>query len=338
MSMKKWYIEFAVVFFACSLIIANAACDLAGIAKTGSNTVAVEPGQKDSTETGSNGQSGEPQAMDVAGKYVYKTHREGKGGFENLLEITSKNKTSIHVSFSGTYFYMAGPDETFHEGEGEGDGILNGNTSVVTFSGDGGSCKVTLTFEAAQATAKSSGNCGLNVDPNGIYKKESTEKKTVETRGNTGGNEVCPDPAAPCKTAARGFANYEMPFRLPAKLKPNVTYKSARFYAVILKTYDEIDCDADDMSASVEKERRGFQTEFRGRKVFASYDCPDMDALGYDFPGMQDASGKLLIGTFVAVYAGKSESEAKDFLAYVRTMYDNVQLKQMTESYEMIEQ
>jgi hypothetical protein len=336
MYMKKYYIDFAVVIFAFVLAMANASCDPTGIAKTNSNSSA--PIQKDSTEIGGNAPSDEPQTLDVAGKYSYKTHREGKGGFENFLEVTNKSKTAIHVSFNGTYFYMAGREETFHEGDGEGDAILKGNTSIVTFSGDGGTCKVTLVFEANQVAAKSSGNCGLNVDPNGVYKKEAAEKKAANLRGNTGANTVCPDPAAPCKGVTLPFAKYDMQFHLPAKLKPNVNYKSEPFYAVILKTYDEIECNDEDISTSVEKERIGFQKDFQGRKVFATYECPNMDGISYEFPGAVDAKGNALITTFIAVYAGKSESEAKDFLIYVQTIYNNVQLKRMTASYEEIEQ
>jgi hypothetical protein len=195
-----------------------------------------------------------------------------------------------------------------------------------------------LVFEASQVTAKSSGNCGLNVDPNGIYKKEAAEKKAANPRGNTGANTVCPDPAAPCKGVTLPFAKYDMQFHLPAKLKPNVNYKSEPFYAVILKTYNEIECNDEDISTSVENERMRIQKTFQGRKVFATYECPNMDCISYEFPGAVDAAGNALITTFIAVYAGKSESEAKEFLGYVETTYDNVQLKRMTASYEVIDQ
>lgn len=334
--MRKYYIDVAIVIFTVISTIGGAGCNPASIANKSSNSAAAN--QKDPTETGGNAPSAEAQVTDVAGKYSYKTHREGKGGFENYLEITNKGKTAIHASFSGTYFYKAGADETFHEGDGDGDAVLNGNTSVVNLSGEGGTCKVTLTFATNQVDAKSSGTCGLNVDPNGVYKKEAVEKKTADTRISAGADTICPDPAAPCKGATLPFTKYDMQFHLPAKLKPNLTYKSEPFYAVILKTYDEIECNDEDISTSVEKERIRLQTEFLGRKVFAFYDCPNMDGIGYEFPGAVDTKGNALITTFIAVYAGKSEGEANDFFVYVKTTHDSVQLKRMTASYEVIDQ
>jgi len=64
----------------------------------------------------------ESQLKNLAGKYVYKNYRKGKGGFENQLEITNAARGRLHISFEGTYFFMAGRDETFHEGSGKGDG------------------------------------------------------------------------------------------------------------------------------------------------------------------------------------------------------------------------
>src|SRR5688572_4777255 len=55
-----------------------------------------------------------PQTINPAGSYVYKTYREGKGGFVNSLEISKAAGGKFHVSFEGTYLYMAGQDETFH--------------------------------------------------------------------------------------------------------------------------------------------------------------------------------------------------------------------------------
>jgi len=60
------------------------------------------------------------QTNNLAGKYIYKTYREGKGGFHNFLEISNRAGGRVRVSFEGTYFYLAGRDETCHEGSGEG--------------------------------------------------------------------------------------------------------------------------------------------------------------------------------------------------------------------------
>lgn len=282
------------------------------------------------------------QAAEVPGKYVYKTYREGKGGFVNEIEITAQSRGRFHLSFSGAYFYLAGKDETFHEGSGEGDGQLNGNVLTTVLSdGAGGSCRLTLTFALGQVTVKSGATCQINVDPNGIYKREgggATASKTAGVVG-PGANTVCPDPKAPCNSKAREFSNFELSFRLPAVLKRGKTYTSAPFYAVIVKTYDEEACDADDHTASIEQERLQIQKTYPTRKVFGSYSCPNMDAVEYDFPGKLDASGeRVLIMTYLAVYAGATASEASDFLIYVKTLYPNAILKRMTASYELVAQ
>jgi len=124
------------------------------------------------------------QAVNPVGNYVYKTYRKGKGGFENHLEITKAARGKFHVSFEGVYFYMAGKDETFHEGSGEGEGQLNGNVLTATLDdGAGGSCRLTLTFNETlvineyTVTAKTGRICQLNSSPEGLYRKEVTKKK-----------------------------------------------------------------------------------------------------------------------------------------------------------------
>jgi hypothetical protein len=47
---------------------------------------------------------------------------------------------------------------------------------------------------------------------------------------------------------------------------------------------------------------------------------------------------RFLIMTFIAVYAGKTEADAKQFLTYVRTVYPSAELKKMTASYEVMDQ
>jgi hypothetical protein len=243
---------------------------------------------------------------------------------------------------------MAGKAETFHEGSGQGDGQMNGNVLTATLDdGAGGSCRLTLNFRAGQITLKSAPNCQINVVPDGIYRKDvsgSTSPTAISQApaSNTkapAGLEVCPDPDRPCHSRIRKFAAYELPFRLPTTLKPNREYKSAPFYAVILRTYDDEACDADDHTASIERQRLQMQKEYPGRKVFAEYSCPNLDAVGYDFQGKMDASREhVLIMTFIAVYAGKTAAEANEFLVYVQTVYPRAVLKRMTASYEIIDQ
>ena len=272
------------------------------------------------------------QTMSVAGKYVFKTYRKGKGGFDNSVEITDIGKGKIHVVFSGTYFYMAGREETFHEGSGTGDGQLKGNIASASLDGDDGPCKLSLTFTASQVVVKSLPNCSLNVVPDGIYKKE------ISVAAKTKGYEICPDPSAKCLSPSREFAEWELPYQLPKLLKRDVNYKSVPFYAVLIKTYESEECDEGWYTASIERERVRIQKLYPTRKVFGSHDCPDMDAVGYDFAGQQDASGKLLFSAFIAVYAGKTPAEASEFLKDEQTRYPRAELKQMTAGYSKIDQ
>jgi hypothetical protein len=150
---------------------------------------------------------------------------------------------------------------------------------------------------------------------------------------------VCPDPSAPCDSRARKFAAFELPFRLPATLRRGMTYKSAPFYAAIVKTYAEEACDADDHTVSIEQERLQIQKDYPTKKVFGYYSCPNMDAVDYDFPGKLDPSGeRVLLTTYLAVYAGATELEAETFLAELKKRFPDAMLKRMTAAYEVIDQ
>ena len=150
---------------------------------------------------------------------------------------------------------------------------------------------------------------------------------------------ICPDPAVLCHSRARKFADFELQFRLPQVLRKGQTYRTDAFYAVIIKTYAEEACDADDHTISIEEERIRIQQEYPTRKVFGSYSCPNMDAVDYDFPGKLDASGeRVVIMTYLAVYAGANEAEAETFAAELKKRYPDSMLKRMTASYEVIDQ
>jgi hypothetical protein len=131
------------------------------------------------------------QTINPVGSYVYKTYRKGKGGFENHLIITKAARDKVHISFEGAYFYMAGRDETFHEGSGEGEGQVGGNIVTATLSEEGGSgtCRITLTFNETLVTNEytvtvkiKSAQCQLNVSPEGLYRKETSGKRKTEAR------------------------------------------------------------------------------------------------------------------------------------------------------------
>lgn len=170
--------------------------------------------------------------------------------------------------------------------------------------------------------------------------EESTESAKSEQVSQPQRNAVCPDPEKPCRHKGKEFADWELSFRLPAKIAPNKTYSSAPFYAVLLKTYKSVeDCDGGEYIEAIENERKEFQNAQPDRKVFASYGCPNMVAVNYDFYGRWDANKEsVLIDNFIAVYAGETEEEAEVLRRSVRDEYPKAVVKRMTTNWERIEQ
>ncbi|HEX8736341.1 MAG TPA: hypothetical protein VF721_13515 [Pyrinomonadaceae bacterium] len=151
-------------------------------------------------------------------------------------------------------------------------------------------------------------------------------------------NAVCPDPEKPCHHAEREFADWELPFKLPAKIVANKTYSSRTFYAVIIRKYDEACGDEMDYDSRIERERLRIQKAYPERKVFAEYSCPNMDAVHYDFAGKRDASGeRVLYMDYIAIYAGETEEEANQILKEAREDFSQATLKKMTANYERLE-
>ncbi len=152
-------------------------------------------------------------------------------------------------------------------------------------------------------------------------------------------NAVCPNPAKPCKNKNKEFAEWEMSFGLSAKIKPNSSYKSAPFYAIILKVFkaSDDDCDGGEYTEKIEKERLSVQKSYPTRKVFADHMCPNMDAVDYDFPGRRNKEN-VLIYNFIAVYAGETQEEANALLAEVRAKFPKAVVKRMTVNWDLIEQ
>lgn len=151
-------------------------------------------------------------------------------------------------------------------------------------------------------------------------------------------NEICPDPAKPCHQRQREFADWELPFRLPAKIVSNKTYSSQEFYAVILRKQDEACEDGLDYDEKIEAERINVQKRFPKNKVFAEYSCPNLDAVSYDFKGKLDAKGEyVLYMNYIAVYAGATETDAQEILESVRADYPNAVIKKMKANYERLE-
>jgi hypothetical protein len=153
-------------------------------------------------------------------------------------------------------------------------------------------------------------------------------------------NAVCPDPKKPCHHKTREFEDWELPFHLPAKIKLNVAYKSASFYAVILKNYQASDCgDVFDYAPLIETERNKAQKLFPTRKFFAEYSCPNLDTVIYDFAGKRDEKGEhVLYMDYIAVYAGETLDEANKLLRELRGKFPKAEVKKMMASYTQLAQ
>ncbi|HJQ69890.1 MAG TPA: hypothetical protein VKA70_13005 [Blastocatellia bacterium] len=143
---------------------------------------------------------------------------------------------------------------------------------------------------------------------------------------------VCPNPAAPCQSKHKTFEKYELSFQLPRSIKPNVAYKTAPFYAVILKTFSDPECDQGEYSTATERDRQQAQKLFPDQKVFADNQCPDMGAVSYIITGEQEAF------TFVAVYAGETKAEGEQTLSKAKQQYKEARVVRMQASFEQIEQ
>ena len=147
---------------------------------------------------------------------------------------------------------------------------------------------------------------------------------------------VCPNPAAPCKSKHREFYSYDLSFTLPTRIKGNVDYKSAPFFAVMLKENIKVseneECDGGEFHKRVEADRKKIQTGFPDKKVFASYQCPDIGALSYV------VNGQPLNDNFIALYAGETQAEADLTLLFVRSKYPKATLKKMQVIFNRIEQ
>ena len=134
--------------------------------------------------------------------------------------------------------------------------------------------------------------------------------KKVVTQG-----EVCPDPARPCAEVER-FKPNELSFRIASKFDfDRGQDRSAPFYAAILKSGE--------LCKIPDAERTAAQALFPGRKVFLHrYFCEDFgDKVTYT--NVNRKAG------FLAVYAGKTEAEAKAFFADVQAKYPGANLRRM---------
>ncbi|HEX8235743.1 MAG TPA: hypothetical protein VF600_07280 [Abditibacteriaceae bacterium] len=146
---------------------------------------------------------------------------------------------------------------------------------------------------------------------------------------------VCPDPSASCRHPLKTFAPYELPFRLPQKIKPNTAYQSEPFFGVVLKVFkltavDE--CDRGEYSSRLEAERRRVQALLPQKKVFAAPQCPNMEAVSYII------GGKANTTRFLAIYGGRTAQEAQQVLARLKKKYPGAVVKRMQVVFEQIVQ
>lgn len=137
------------------------------------------------------------------------------------------------------------------------------------------------------------------------------QSNEVQTNG-----EVCGNPSAPCSHSKWKFQANDISFKLPQTLKWQTNYYSDNFYAVILKSKPAV-ADPDGPGGEAEcsgyyseSERIEVQKQFPSNQVFASRSgCgdPGIDYTNYNYDY-----------NFLAVYAGETETEAKNFLKTVK--------------------
>jgi hypothetical protein len=185
-----------------------------------------------------------------------------------------------------------------------------------------------IAFAKAGVFEKDSENSAIIPNPSATPKSESKPKPD---------NFVCPEPELSCNHSQKEFGDWELSFRLPKKIVANKTYKSAPFYAIILKVYSE-GCSELDVDMNVEAERIDLQKKFPSRKVFAENSCANLSAVGYEFDGKMDKTGeRILISDYIAVYGGVTEDEAAQILDLIEKDFPKAQLKKMVAVYKRTE-
>jgi hypothetical protein len=114
---------------------------------------------------------------------------------------------------------------------------------------------------------------------------------------------VFPDPSQP----RAGFKPHELPFATPTDGVARAEFRSAPFFAVILKTAERC--------SLTEAERRQVQALFPANRVFSTrFDCPESIEEHITYTDVDPKWG------FLAVYAGATQPEAERFLRKVVSM------------------
>ena len=127
--------------------------------------------------------------------------------------------------------------------------------------------------------------------------------------------EVCPDAKNPCLDMG-SFHDNELSFKLQSKYAFDRGHdRSLPFYALILKSGE--------LCKIPEEERLAIQAQFPSRKVFLHrLHCEGFS----DKATYTNVNRKV---GFIAVYAGKTEAEAKQFLAEVKGKFPDANLRRM---------
>lgn len=129
---------------------------------------------------------------------------------------------------------------------------------------------------------------------------------------------VCFDPTVPCRTTAT-FEAHDLPFRIPPKA---VIWESEPFYAIILNSvrFTDANCET---SFIPETQRQATQSLFPHNKVFASR-CA--------FPGNLYYTGANPNANFMAVYAGRTQTEAARMLSKIKAtgQFANAYIRRLT--------
>jgi hypothetical protein len=127
--------------------------------------------------------------------------------------------------------------------------------------------------------------------------------------------DVCPDPKKPCLDLGT-FRENELSFTMNSKFNfDRGQDRSQPFYAAILKSGE--------LCKMPDAERVAIQAQFPSRKVFLHrHFCEDFgDKVTYS--NVNRKAG------FIAVYAGKTEAEAKQFLTEARAKFPDANLRRM---------
>ena len=141
--------------------------------------------------------------------------------------------------------------------------------------------------------------CALAIVALGLDAAGQTRRGRRQARGA-----VCFDPTRPCKTEAT-FQPHDLPFRVPPS---GAIWESEFFYAIILTSlrFKNEDCSRHFIP---ESQRLETQALFPNRKVFTSR-CGEAGEVYYSNTNPNT--------NFMAVYGGRTQSEAARMLATVK--------------------